>query len=409
MDLSNTDPSTLAHDDRARLVIGAVCLVCSIASVVVVLRFYTRSIILKQVGADDYLVLMALMFVIATGTSVCMNTRNGLGKHLWDLGGPEQIKKYLKGFYISIMLYNIALMFVKLTFLVQYYRVLAVKRMRTIFLIAMVVIGCWSLSQVLISIFICDPISGFWDRSLGAKCVISNLLQWYINSAMNIATDIVIFVLPMPVLSHLNLPRVQKFVLIGIFSLGFFTCAISVIRVKYLKQGGDYSYENVEASAWSMTELCSGVICACLPTLRPIVSKWVPSLSNRLHKANRGYKRHSGGSQATHFDRASKHTRGNSDLSCNIKPGGKEELYYPGRFGICHGDNADGPGGILRGHEPKMPRPPSYARIASHVPYRSAKDYDWLKSSVTTEIGADKNPQPDFDRNHSSTTIQAQS
>ncbi|KAI1079169.1 hypothetical protein F5B20DRAFT_571179 [Whalleya microplaca] len=388
MDLS-AGPSTLAHGDKASILIGAVCLVCSIASATVALRFYTRSVMLKQVGADDYLVLIALV-----------NTRNGLGKHLWDLD-PEQTEKYLKGFYISILLYNAALMFVKLTFLVQYYRVLAVKKMRILFLVAMIVIGCWSLSQVLVAIFICNPITGFWDKSLHARCV-PNLLQWYINSALNIATDIIIFVLPMPVLSHLNLPRIQKLVLIGIFSLGFFTCAISVIRVKYLKQGGDYSYENVEASAWSMTELCSGVTCACLPTLRPVVSKWVPSLSNRLHKGNRGYRRHSG-SQATDVDRTSKHIRGHSDGSCNVMMGSKDDIYYPGRFDIRHSSSADGSDGILCS---QMPRPPSYARIVAHAPYRAARDYDWLKSSVTTEIGASKSPRLDSDRNHSSTTIQ---
>jgi hypothetical protein len=37
------------------------------------------------------------------------------------------------------------------------------------------------------------------------------------------------------------------------------TCAISVIRIKYLKQGGDFSYENIEASSWSIAELVSRI------------------------------------------------------------------------------------------------------------------------------------------------------
>ena len=56
------DPSidpTLPHDNGAGILIGVVCLVCGIATVAVGLRFYTRSIIIGQIGADDYLVLVA--------------------------------------------------------------------------------------------------------------------------------------------------------------------------------------------------------------------------------------------------------------------------------------------------------------------------------------------------------------
>lgn len=56
---SSVDSSRLAHDDRASVLIGAVCLVCSVATIAVGLRLYTRSRMLKQLGIDDYLVLMA--------------------------------------------------------------------------------------------------------------------------------------------------------------------------------------------------------------------------------------------------------------------------------------------------------------------------------------------------------------
>ncbi|KAI8960751.1 hypothetical protein F5Y11DRAFT_252864 [Daldinia sp. FL1419] len=319
----SASPLNLAHDNRASVLIGVVCLVCTIATVAVGLRFYTRSIMLKQLGVDDYLILAAWVFALATGISQCTNTRNGLGKHVWDLGSDAQRTNYLKGFYVSITLYNTGLMFVKLAFLSQYYRVLPVKKMRTTLIIAMILIGCWSMSQIAVGIFICDPVSGFWEKSTGS--CIGNYPQWYINAAGNIATDIAVFVLPLPVLRHLHLPKAQKLVLIGIFSFGFFTCAISVIRIKFLQLGGDFSYENVEGSSWSISELCSGIICACLPTLRPLVSRWIPALSNRLHKSARN-------SFMVGVERGSKHLRGNSDVSRILDMKSKDEFLY--RFGI---------------------------------------------------------------------------
>ncbi|OTB03760.1 hypothetical protein M426DRAFT_172805 [Hypoxylon sp. CI-4A] len=409
---SSASSANLAHDQRVGTLVGVVCLVCTVATVAVGFRFYTRSCMLKQLGADDYLVFIAWAFAVATGVSQCTNTRNGLGKHVWDLGSDVQLEKYLKGFYVSITLYNTGLMFIKLAFLMQYYRVLAIRKMRRILISAMVVIGCWSLSQVIVGIFICDPVSGFWEKATNPKCI-PNYPQWYINAAGNIATDIAIFLLPLPFLGHLHLPKAQRLVLIGIFSLGFFTCAISVIRVQFLQQGGDFSYENVVGSSWSVAELCSGVTCACLPTLRPLVSMWVPSLSNRLHKPARGCRRRSafsGGDAA----RGSRHIRGNSDMSGMLDMGSREDFYCIG-IEARLSDSEDGSKDsselgekreIVFSRGTASPTPPACAHMAVHTPYRPAGYFKWMESSVTTDIGTGsggKRPQ-----HVSSTTIQVQ-
>ncbi|KAI1393975.1 uncharacterized protein F4822DRAFT_386677 [Hypoxylon trugodes] len=401
---SPTVSQTLAHDDRANVLIGAVCLVCTIATTVVALRFYTRSFMLKQLGIDDYLIFVAWAFALATGVSQCLNTRNGLGKHVWDLGSETQLRRYLKGFYVSITLYNVGLMFVKLAFLAQYYRVLTIKRMRKTFLSAMVIIGCWSLSQVIVGIFICDPVSGFWEKSSDPTCI-PNYPQWYINAAGNIASDIAIFILPLPVIGHLHLPKAQRLVLIGIFSLGFFTCAISVIRIKFLQQGGDFSYENVEGSSWSITELCSGVICACLPTLRPLVSKWVPALSNRLHR------RHSD------MEKGTRHRRDSSDASRILAMKKKDDFFYCIGLEERESGSADSLDGSmeLKGDRDSFtsrgsssPTLPSEAHIVDRAARRPTAYYNWMASSVTTKIGTGGNKRPSADSTLSSSSIQVQ-
>lgn len=48
------------------------------------------------------------------------------------------------------------------------------------------------------------------------------------------------------------------------------TCTISIVRIKFLNLGTDYTYANVAPAAWSLSELCAGIICACLPTMRPL-------------------------------------------------------------------------------------------------------------------------------------------
>lgn len=111
-----------------------------------------------------------------------------------------------------------------MTFLLQYYRVLAVQHMRPVYIAAIIIVGGWALSQVLIGILMCRPIQGFWDKRVEASCI-PNQPQFYINAAGNIATDVAVFLLPMPVIKHLNLPRAHRLLLAGVFSLGFLCVA----------------------------------------------------------------------------------------------------------------------------------------------------------------------------------------
>jgi hypothetical protein len=62
-------------------------------------------------------------------------------------------------------------------------------------------------------------VNSFWDMSVQGRCIPKGFL-WFFNAAMNILTDLCVLVLPIPVLSHLRLPRRQKIGVIFIFATG---------------------------------------------------------------------------------------------------------------------------------------------------------------------------------------------
>lgn len=113
-----------------------------------------------------------------------------------------------------------------MTFLLQYYRTFATnKRTRMILIIATVIVGGWSISQLGVQIFICVPVAAFWDINVKGKCI-PNIPQWYINAGGNILTDIMVLTLPLPIIGRLKLGRNQKYLLMGIFCLGFLYVSI---------------------------------------------------------------------------------------------------------------------------------------------------------------------------------------
>jgi uncharacterized protein with PQ loop repeat len=112
-------------------------------------------------------------------------------------------------------------MLIKFTFLAQYYRIFkdSGRRNSIAFAFIAVFVSCWAVSQLLIAVFVCRPISAFWAPTATSYCIADHPF-WEINAAGNIVTDVMVLVTPIPILARLNVPRKQRWVLIAIFSLG---------------------------------------------------------------------------------------------------------------------------------------------------------------------------------------------
>lgn len=67
------------------------------------------------------------------------------------------------------------------------------------------------------------------------------------------------------------------------------TVIISIVRIRYLKLFEDFPWENVASSLWSIGELTSAITCACLPTLRPLMSRYFPAFGTQAGRSTRGY------------------------------------------------------------------------------------------------------------------------
>jgi hypothetical protein len=122
-------------------------------------------------------------------------------------------------FYFSTVVYNVALAVIKTVFLLQYYRAIPVRQYKKTYIASVVLVTCWSLSQIFLNTFMCWPIASFWDATIKGTCIL-NKSSFYVGAAGNILTDILIMVLPIPVLRSLKLGRRQKWILISVFCLG---------------------------------------------------------------------------------------------------------------------------------------------------------------------------------------------
>lgn len=81
------------------------------------------------------------------------------------------------------------------------------------------VIVAWSLATILSGFLICRPFALSWDQTLEGECG-NQVLSYTITGALNLVTDVVVFLLPIPYLWTLQLRFYKKMVLLITFSMG---------------------------------------------------------------------------------------------------------------------------------------------------------------------------------------------
>lgn len=133
-------------------------------------------------------------------------------------------------------MYNASLACTKYSILFQYLRIFPSKAFRIACFVMMGVVASYS-SWAIVSGFVnCVPIAKFWDRSIKGNCLSFEAL-WFFNASMNIATDLSLLVMPMPLLSQLQLPRTQKIALVGVFAIGGLYVPSSLVLSLVLSSG----------------------------------------------------------------------------------------------------------------------------------------------------------------------------
>ncbi|KAF4254492.1 hypothetical protein CNMCM8812_004744 [Aspergillus fumigatus] len=286
----------------------------TLATVFTIIRVYTRIFLVKQMGADDWAIIVALAFSWAFFGLFIGEVKYLMGEHYKEIP-PDILVKQMKCFWATIPLYQASLLTTKASILLQYKRVFSTPRMR---------FACWCLigflaaygSWTFISAWVtCVPVSKFWHEEQHGYCLDKKAL-WFSNSAIHIFTDILILVFPMPSLKNLQLPRRQRYALMAVFALGSFVLITSILRLKSLmviSNSSDPTYDNPGAAKWSAIECNVAIICACLPGIRAFITKLLPrflssykSKSNTRTRTQRSHVTHFSNFHSSIADRQSK-------------------------------------------------------------------------------------------------------
>jgi hypothetical protein len=275
----------------------------SIAAAFVVIRFIFKIVYSKlEIGLDDWTVLACLLSTVPSAIITVFGTvKHGLGQDLWTLS-PEEITKMLKFFYIMASLYFAQVTLLKLTLIFFYIRVFPSTPVQRLLWGTVIFVSLWGFTYIMLAIFQCRPISFFWTHWNGlgkGHCLNINAITAS-NAGISIALDLWILGIPLWQLWGLKMHWKKKIGVCLMFCVGTFVSVVSILRLSALvhfAQSSNASWEFYDVSVWSSIEICVGIMCACLPTMRLLLVKLFPILGGSSVRSRQQYYNYGSGNE----------------------------------------------------------------------------------------------------------------
>ncbi|KAI1482837.1 hypothetical protein F4774DRAFT_428242 [Daldinia eschscholtzii] len=229
-------PNPASHKGSEIAALAVSGLVIALALTSVILRFYTRKFTRVGFGADDWLILAAVIVTLGTAALLIWCNKidpNGIWitetVHRGHFADTEVF--YLRVSYVISVLYFAIAGATKLGILLMYYRIFSVStafRYR-LFLSIASVIGWW-VGCTVAALMNCIPFNWDWnDPDQRRHCFNYNIF-WMASGACEILLDLLILTLPVGVIMRMRLSTQRKISISMIFLLGGFVIITGLIK-----------------------------------------------------------------------------------------------------------------------------------------------------------------------------------
>lgn len=262
------------------LVIAITCI--AIPGLFLIVRVYTKLAIVRMFEIADYFIFVAFPLIIVEIVFGYYAVKWGAGVHQWQVSFG-QLFNQLYWLNVAEITYCPLSFLVKMAILFQYLRLFAPDRKNHRFMwygAWVMIIACFIFYTVFTfwTAFYCYPREMIWNKFLqpAGKChdhspIVMN------QGAFNMASDIIILLLPTASLWQLNVPLARKIVITLLFGTGLLACAASAMRIAFtvkiedVFRKADVSHNGFYIGLWTMIEVALGFVVACSLSLPRLI------------------------------------------------------------------------------------------------------------------------------------------
>ncbi|CAN9134237.1 unnamed protein product [Alternaria alternata] len=202
-----------------------------VAAIFMVIRVFTKTRLAKGFTPDDIALLVAWCFSIAIQVPILFQYGRGtLGVHIWELTG-HRVNSTMNLISVASIIYCPFLASAKLSLLFFYLRLSHIQWFRLCVYASMFLVVGYNIALVFPLIFACTPFRRNWDVTITEGSCIDRTPLYMATAVLNMATDILLLILPIPMVVKLQMPRAQKAGLICIFGVGSLLIEANLIIV----------------------------------------------------------------------------------------------------------------------------------------------------------------------------------
>ncbi|OHW96441.1 CFEM domain-containing protein, partial [Colletotrichum incanum] len=191
-------------------------------------------------------------------------------------------------FYVDSCLYLLLLGLTRISILCFYLRLFPYQRFCRLCYVLLAIVSLSTTLFVAMAIVQCVPIAYNWEGWKGdfgsVKCFDLNVLSWA-TSAIGIALDTIILILPMPLVVKVKSTPRRKFMIISMFSLGIIIVIASSVRLRFNILYGDsvnITWDYVDLMIWTGVEVATSITVTSLPSIRLMLHRLFPGLFGRI-------------------------------------------------------------------------------------------------------------------------------
>ncbi|KAK3688829.1 hypothetical protein B0T22DRAFT_407493, partial [Podospora appendiculata] len=268
-------PASFYAESHSTWVTVPTVLFTVLGTTLVGIRFWARRVT-SGLGADDWVCLAALIFALATNGLFLAMTHYGFGRHIKSLSADDRTEALFL-YWVSQITYKISLQLTKISLLLLYMRIFShVSWFRRLSLGLITVLVLYGFASCITGLVQCTPVARAWNYAVAGSCI--QLMKFFIfNGAFALTTDVIVLLLPMPLVWRLQLPLSQKLALVPVFGIGIFIVITSTLRLYALiaTPSADTTYE-LMGTLWTIIEFNLALVCASLPTVRVLMVRMLP-------------------------------------------------------------------------------------------------------------------------------------
>ncbi|KAB8274905.1 hypothetical protein BDV30DRAFT_248169 [Aspergillus minisclerotigenes] len=129
----------------------------------------------------------------------------------------------------------------------------------------------------------CHPVQFYYDKTLqGGHCMHGQTKFFQAMGSIALVEDVIILLMPVPIVWRLKITLRQKIAVTIVFSLGGLVCIFSLMRLIEFRNFvvTDLASSSAKESIWTVLELDVAIICGCLPLLKPLLAGFLGTVKS---------------------------------------------------------------------------------------------------------------------------------